>query len=32
LARLIVNAKVVDHEPAPLAIDREPAEPDDGLH
>jgi hypothetical protein len=28
----LVDAEVVDHEPAPLAIDHEPAEPDENLH
>jgi hypothetical protein len=25
-------AKIVEHEPAPLAIDHEPAEPDNSVH
>ena len=34
LARImaLVDAKVVEHEPAPLAIDYEPAEDDDSVH
>jgi hypothetical protein len=28
----LADAKTVEHEPAPLAIDHEPAEPDDSVH
>jgi len=28
----LVDAKTVEHDPSPLAIDHEPAEPDDSVH